>query len=486
MGSEKMQMRLMMLLLLLVVGLPYAVSGQGLTLQRVAILARNGARGLSSLRDGKISCDACELSPVGEEMSFRLGEFLLSRYGNLLNLGNHLNTTVVSFRAEETSRTIAMGQGVTLGMFPRALPLVKYTPQRNDEVLAFTKSWPSWILQEVWKSSSHLDNAWLSEKLNEEDIKTISRFLPPDNEGLCKSLPSLCALYVYDSWCVNASEGRTDATLQPLLAALGAVSRRLLWRLYGADPGDSIKKHMGPLAGPFLREVMSSFSSNDNKARLAFYVGSMPVVFAALSGLGVFDAKNTLTVGGTPLPQFGDAIAFEYKTTGTQQYVQVYQITWTSGGPGSRGYTGKPLDVKCMDAEGNTYMSSTAVNGCPMGDMQRYFSSLGAADGQCFVTDSALADASCDGDAAPPVDSLCYMYRSKCPGLQCGSVPDAIADPSRGFSCQDPRMKENASYLSAFTVAVWAPSLLTGATLGLYLSDRIRPWLCLKRRSAEL
>ncbi|EKF28440.1 hypothetical protein MOQ_007812 [Trypanosoma cruzi marinkellei] len=479
-------MMLLLLLLLLVVELPYTVNGEGLTLQKVVILARNGARGLSSLRDGKISCDACELSPVGEEMSFRLGEFLLSRYGNSLNLGNHLNTTLVSFRAEETSRTIAMGQGVALGMFPQALPLVKYTPRRNDEVLAFTKSWPSWNLQELWKSSSHLDDAWLSERLNEKDIETISRFLPPDNEGLCKSSPSLCALYVYDSWCVNVSEGRMDASLQPLLAPLGAVSRRLLWRLYGADPEDSIKKNMGPLAGPFLREVMSTFSSKDNKARLAFYVGSMPVVFAALSGLGVFDAKNTLTEGATPVPQFGDAIAFEYKTTGTQQYVQVYQITWTSGDAGTRGYTGKPLDVKCMDAEGNTYMSSTTVNGCPMRDIQRYFSSLGAVNGQCFVTDSVLAEVGCDGDAAPPVDSLCYMYRLKCPGSQCGSVPDAIADPSRGFSCQDSRMKESTSYLSAFTVAVWAPSLLTGATLGLYLSDRIRPWLCLKRRSTEL
>ncbi|ESL07991.1 hypothetical protein TRSC58_04314 [Trypanosoma rangeli SC58] len=494
MNTMRVQVMTLLLLLLIVVGLPRATSGWSATLQKVTVLTRNGARGLSSLSDGKMTCDNCKLSPAGQEMSFRLGAFLRSRYSDALGLGRHLNTTLVSFRAMQAARTIATGQGVTLGMFPGALPLVRYRPARDDVLLAATQSWPSWLLQDLWRGKVHLDNAWASERLTPEDREALSRFLPPGNAGLCERSPALCAMYVYDSWCVNASAGHEDPALQPLLPALQAVTRRLLWRLYGADPRDPENRGMGPLAGPLLREVLSSTfssssddgSSSTSSTRLAVYVGPMPVVFAVLSGLGLFDAANTLAGYSPPVPQFGDAIAFEHTTVGAEHYVHVYQFTWVSGGTNASGYTGKRLEVSCMDAEGNTYASSATAHGCTVADMRRYLDSLGATEGQCFATGAALAAADCVGKDAPPGGSLCHMYRAKCPAAPCGGVSGTVADPSRGFACQDAELNKGTSYLAAAVVALGAPCVLAGSIFGLYFSGRICRWACFSKRLADV
>ncbi|RNF06034.1 putative membrane-bound acid phosphatase 2 [Trypanosoma rangeli] len=481
MNAMRAQVMTLLLLLLLVVGLPRAASGWSATLQKVTVLTRNGARGLSSLSDGKMNCDNCKLSAVGRDMSFHLGVFLRSRYSDALGLGKRLNTTLVSFRAAQAARTIATGQGVTLGMFPGALPLVRYRPARDDVLLAATQSWPSWLLQDLWRGKAHLDDAWASERLTLKDRKALSRFLPPSNAGLCERSPALCALYVYDSWGVNASAGHEDAALRPLLPALQTVTRRILWRLYGADPRDPDNRGMGPLAGPLLREVLSGpfssysddGSSSTSSTRLAVYVGPMPVVFAVLSGLGLFDAVNTLAGDSSPVPQFGDAIAFEHTTAGGEHYVQVYQFTWASGGTNASGYTGKRLEVSCMDSEGNTYASSAAPHGCTVADMRRYLDSLGAAEGQCFATGAALVAAGCGGKDAPPAGSLCHMYRDKCPAAPCGGVPGTIADPSRGFACQDAGLNKGTSYLAAAIVALGAPCVLAGSIFGLYFPGHI-------------
>ncbi|KAH9598008.1 hypothetical protein LSM04_000646 [Trypanosoma melophagium] len=484
--SRKRPLPLVLLILVVLVLLlpeavfPQTVVAESATLQKVTLLARNGARGLIHLTNKSLLCDGCMLSTVGKQMSVKLGEFILSRYRDQLELGDRFDPTHVEFRAAETERTIITSEAIIMGIYPNAFPLVKYTPESKDEVLGFTKSWPSWLLRDAWKEKLHADDVWALKMIGERNIATLSRFLPSIYDGMCKESPSLCALYVYDSWCVNASVGNRDPSLQPLLGALESISKRFSWRLYGVNPGNEVDESIGPLAGPLIRNIMTELVSKKSMVKLSVSVAPMSVVFATLSNLGVFNVENTLAVNSTHMPGFGDTIAFEYSTTTSRQYVKAYLFTYLSNKNDisesvTGDYTASLIGISCMDKQGNIYFSDKKPDGCAVEDVLRYLDeSLGEAEGKCYITDSALASADCESEDAPSVDSLCYFYRSQCPGAQCGPISGAIADPSKGFACQDAQLNKNTPYLAATIVAIGAPCLLAGSIVGFYLSGRIR------------
>ncbi|ORC91487.1 uncharacterized protein TM35_000064920 [Trypanosoma theileri] len=469
----------------------YTVAAESPTLQKVTLVARNGARGLINLTDTSLTCDGCTLSTAGKQMSVQLGQFLLSRYTNPLDLGDRFNATLVGFHATGTERTIITSEAITMGMYPNAFPLVKYKPESHDELLGFTKSWPSWLLRDVWKEKLHADDAWAINMIGERNITTLSQFLPPNHGGMCMESPSLCALYVYDSYCVNASEDVKDPTLQPLLGALESVSKRFAWRLYGVNPGNEVDENIGPLAGPLIRDIMKEFVSTTSMIKFTVNVAPMSVVFATLCNLGVFNATNSLEESSIHMPGFADAIAFEYSTTATQQYIKAYLFKYSSDngdvkeGATGNNYTANLLSISCTDKQGNIYFSDTNPDGCSVEDVLRYIESQGGLEGKCYVTDSALTSADCDSEDAPAADSLCYFYRSECPGAQCGPIGGAIADPSRGLACQDAQLNKNTPYLTATIVAIGAPCLLAGSMAGFYLSSRIRRLFSFLRKSTH-
>ena len=448
-------------------------------LEKLFVLHRHGARtSLGVGPGGKLLCNYpyCQLTSQGKSMCNALGRSILDEYvrTGAVELSAIYNVTEMQSVSTAVPRVVVSGEAAVLGLYPDGFPFVDFSPIDEDLGMSFWTSWPTWQIRQTYDVETVKLDAYARTLFFDEDLTVLGHQLGID---WCATRPSDCIGFAYDSAVSNTSLGFSlEPAVASLLEKMHYFMARFFYEMLGYVPSDDYKRAVGAYGNPLGQELMHLLTSaeiNNFQYKIFHRAAHDWTLFPFYGVLGAWNTSNWNDTRW--VIQFAEAVIVELHSGNASE--PLIRARWGAPQQDSRTvyeYSWQPLVMRCIAPDGQVSHSSE----CPLSYVWRQINSTMPVndDPLCFASQSSLREQNCAEPTAPPTNATaCRFFRSRCPNVQCGPVPNSVADAARDFACVSTDTSTQDALAVGVVVAVGIATLAIGASVGYLLGGRLEP-----------